>query len=165
MTDLKSPGVGAPLPAAAPPPPQQRGPSGRAMPRAFEQMMEWLRPEDFRYAKVLLCHTPFIGDMVEALKLLDKVTKYAQQAEGLAGSGRIRGSEMDAFRDGLEEYLCGILEACVEMAKRANSIHKLGKGEYKVLNRHGIKIDKSKKSKPGPDKASAEPRLATAAAA
>ena len=134
----------SPKPPGAPPPRIE-------LPRSFSQMLTWLDPRDYRYAEAVLCHMPFIKDLIAACRVVDTVVGQAQRAEYRAGEDRIKGSEMDAFREELEQGLQMILNACVYLARRAGTLDKLGNNNERTLKRHRITIGKA--ASPAPPQA------------
>ena len=109
------------------------------LPRSVDQLLRWLDPKDYGQVETVLCHLPLSKDLVNVIRLVDTIWSAARNAEHRSGPSRIRGVEMDAFRDRLDEGIRGMLTAAVELGHRAGFTDKLQK-HSRTLRRYGFSV-------------------------
>ena len=127
-----SPDVPAPTPSPG-------GTTARPLPRSVDQMLRWLDPKEYRLVETMICNMPFTKDLMSVLRFVDTILSAASKAEHRTGSGRIRGTEMDVYRDRMDEAVRALLTVSVELGRRAGFTEKLVKHK-RVLTRHGISL-------------------------
>ena len=109
------------------------------LPRNVQQMLTWLDPKDYRLVETMICNMPFTKDLASVIRFVDTILMAASKAEHRTGSGRIRGSEMDLFRDRMDGAVKALLTVSVELAVRSGFTDKLTKHK-RVLTRHGVNV-------------------------
>ena len=122
-----------------PPMPAKSSGTAQVLPRSVDQMLRWLDPKDYRLVETMICNMPFTKDLMSVLRFVDTILSAAAKAEHRTGSGRIRGEEMDRYRDRMDEAVRALLTVSVELAQRAGFTDKLIKHK-RVLTRHGVSV-------------------------
>ena len=124
--------------------------TAQVLPRSFSTMLGWLDPKEFRLVEGLVCRVQFTREMVAGLRFVDTIWSAAGAAEHRAGVSRITGVEMDAFRDRLDEGMRMVLQAALDLGRRAGFTEKIRKNR-RILVRNGLDVDAKKKREPAPE--------------
>lgn len=147
----------SPPPAGGRPAPElPKGLTMDRLPRSVQQVLSWLPPQDYRLLETAVCHLPITRDMVGVVRFTDAVWTVARNAEHRTVD-RITGSEMDRFRERLDNAVQELMALTCELAVRAR-LTEVQQRYKKLLRKFGY-------AKDGPDAGPPAPARPSAAAA
>ena len=124
------------MPDATAPP---AGNAPRVLPLSFEKALTHVNPKDYRYLETIICNLPVTKDLLHVAMFVDTILLASRAAENRTGDARMRGAEMDTYRDRLAAAMKNILTICVEIAVRAGCTDKIRYTSHRrMFARHGL---------------------------
>ena len=119
----------------------------RVLPASFEKALTHVDPKDYRFLETIICNLPITKDLLHVAMFVDTILLASRAAENRMGAARMRGAEMDVYRDCLGDAMKNILTICVELAVRAGCTDKIRYTSHRrMFQRHGLSANSMTRS-------------------